>query len=128
KMPRGGRTGSVTEVRCENSPVAWTDRASRTPVRGSRARRIVRSIAPHGLVQWRERLRVDDRDERQAEALARAAAQASAEFSVEAAIDFLVVRGLEEAYVRAGSMPEHSLRFAGDVLRAHLSRERPLLA
>jgi predicted O-methyltransferase YrrM len=83
-------------------------------------------MAPHGFIVWREQRMVAARDERQAQALARAASRAAPAFSVEAALDFLVAQGLDEAQVRAGSIPESSLRFAGDLLRGHLSRERPL--
>jgi predicted O-methyltransferase YrrM len=81
---------------------------------------------PHGLAVWRERRTVAERDERQAEALARAAARRTSDYSVDAAIDFLAGRGLVEAHVRAGSIPEGSLEFAGALLRAHLPRDRPL--
>lgn len=47
---------------------------------------------------------------------------------VEEAIRFLIARGLDEGAVRAGSMPEGSLKYFGDVVGPRLPAGRPVRA
>lgn len=51
-----------------------------------------------------------------------------AETRVEEAIRFLLARGLDEEVVRAGSIPEHSLNYIGEVVSARLPSHRPVCA
>lgn len=68
------------------------------------------------------------RDQRLAAGRAAAGARPAAAVSVDEAVCFLVARGLSEAEVRAGSLPQPSLDFLAGFMASELPAERPLLA
>lgn len=122
--------------------VTSRDRVDAAGYRGrmARLRSLLRLIAPHGVIEERDRRR--DRRLRAAEAsrLAEARSQRIATlrehadagsappFAYEAAVDLLVASGLDEAQVRAGSMPESSLTWAMEAVAGSSDDQRPLLA
>lgn len=92
------------------------------------ARRFLALAVPHGMWVLRGERLARRREEILQRAAADSGTQRASHFSVEEAIRYLRTRGLDEAQVRAGSMPEPSLRYASHLMGAHVPTDRPVRA